>query len=82
MKGSKYAVSVVQLEDKLVLHLDAHTFFMKTMQQEQRYVIAAIMTQITLKERFKEWVTKYHNAAKSNLEQLNLRDMLKPMHWE
>ena len=53
MKGSKYAVSVVQLEDKLVLHLDAHTFFMK-IQEEQPDIITEIMTQLSLKAGLKE----------------------------
>ena len=50
---SKYAVAVYQLEDHGALHPDTHMFFMK-IQEEQPYIITAIMTQLFLKSGLKE----------------------------
>ena len=53
MTGSKYAVTVAQLEDYGELHPDAHMFFMK-MQEKQPDILTAIMTQVFLEVGFKE----------------------------
>ena len=49
MIGSNYAVTVVQLEDPGAIHPVAHVLFMQTMQEGQPDVIAAIITQLSLK---------------------------------
>ena len=46
MTGSKYAVSVFQLEYHGEIHADAHMFFIK-MKEEQTDIITEIMTQIS-----------------------------------
>jgi hypothetical protein len=52
MTGSKYATSAAQMEGPEVLHPDSHLFFQ--MSEEKPSVIAAIMTQLSLKAGMKE----------------------------
>ena len=79
--GSKYEVSVSQLEDNGELHTDAHMLFMK-MQEEQPDIITAIMTQLSLKAGSKEWVTKSHNAVHYDMKKVRSKDMYKKIHWK
>ena len=81
MKGSKYTISVAQLEDHGSLHLDAHTFFMK-IQEEQPDIITEIMTQLSINTGLKEWGTKSRNAVHSNIKPLHFRNTFKPRHWK
>ena len=81
MTGSIYAVSMTHLEHHRALHPDVHILFIK-IQEEQPDTVTAIMTQLSLKSIFKEWVTKYHNSVHSKIKQLNLRNKFKPMHWK
>ena len=45
---------MAQLEDHGALHPDAHMFFMKK-KEEHSDTVTAIITQLFLKARFKEW---------------------------
>jgi hypothetical protein len=44
-------------------------------------IVAAIMTQLSLKAGLKEWDKKGFKAAHSEMKQLNLRKTFKPKHW-
>jgi hypothetical protein len=81
MSGSKYAVAVAQLENHGALHPDAHMMFYQSMVENQPDVVAAIMTQLSLKAGMKEWGKEAHKAVHSEMKQLHFRDTFKPMHW-
>ena len=74
MIGSKYAISVAQLEYRGTLHPDAHMFFIKTLQEEQQYFMASIMAHLSPKAGFKWWVTKAHKDVQSETNQLYFRE--------
>jgi hypothetical protein len=84
MTGSKYATSAAQTNNRdvdnnqPVLHPDAHMFFQ--MSEEQPTVVAAIMTQLSLKAGMKAWKDKAHEAVHSEMKQLHYRDTFQPMH--
>ena len=52
------------------------------MAEEQPNVVAAIMTQLSLKAGMQEWGTKAKKAAKAEMKQLHLRNTFRPMHWK
>ena len=81
MTGSKYSYAVTQLESQGVLNPDAHMFVQEDFYQAEPDVVAAIMTQLSLKVGLKEWGDKAHNAAASEMKQLHLRNTFKPKHW-
>jgi hypothetical protein len=56
MTGSKYSYTVAQLESQGVIYPDAHTFVQDDLYQAEHDVMAAIMTQLSLK--LKEWGKK------------------------
>ena len=74
MTGSRYAVDVDQLVYHGAFHLDAHTFFMQNMKEEQPDFIAEIITQISTKAVFKYWRNKYHNVVHYNMKQRHFMD--------
>jgi hypothetical protein len=55
MTGSKYSYAVNQLESKGVLTPDAHMFVQDNFYQAESEIVAAIMTQLSLKAGLKEW---------------------------
>jgi hypothetical protein len=77
--SSKYAYAVTQLESQGVLHPDAHMFFQQDIYQEEPDVVAAIMTQLSLKAGLKAWGTEAKEAVHSEMKQLHFRDTFKPM---
>ena len=79
--SSKYAHAVTQLESQEALHPDAHMFFNQSMCQEEPDVVAAIMTQLSLKAGLKQWGDKATEAVRSEMKQLHFRDTFKPFHW-
>jgi hypothetical protein len=81
MTGSKYSYAVTQLESQGVLNPDAHMFVQDDLYQAEPDVVAAIMTQLSLKAGLKEWVKKGFNAAHSEMKQLHLHKTFKPKHW-
>jgi hypothetical protein len=81
MTGSKYSYAVTQLETQGVLNPDAHMFVQEDFYQAEPNVVAAIMTQLSLKAGLKEWGDQAFAAARSKMKQLHLRNTFKPNHW-
>jgi hypothetical protein len=81
MTGSKYSYAVTQLESQGVLYPDAHMFLQDNFYQAEPDVVAAIMTQLSLKAGLKEWGKKRFKAAHSERKQLHLCKTFKPKHW-
>ena len=81
MTGSKYSYAVTQLESHGVLNPDAHMFAQEDFYQAEPDVVAAIMTQLSLKAGLKEWGDEAFTAAQSEMKQLHFRDTFKPKHW-
>jgi hypothetical protein len=55
LSGSKYSYTVTQLESQGVLNPDSHMFVQEDFYQAEPDVVAAVMTQLSLKAGFKEW---------------------------
>jgi hypothetical protein len=83
MTGStKYGYAVTQLEMQQTLHPDAHMFFNRgELYQAEPDVVAAIMTQLSMKAGLKRWGNKATEAVRSEMKQLHFRDTFKPLHW-
>jgi hypothetical protein len=64
-----------------VLNPDAHMFVQDDFYQAEPNVVAAIMTQLSLKAGLKEWGDRAFTAARSEVKQLHLRNTFKPKHW-
>ncbi len=80
--SSKYAYAVTQLETQGVLHLDSHMFHQSDVYHSEPDVVAAIMTQLSLKAGLKAWRGKdTQKAVHSETKQLHFRDTFKPMRW-
>jgi hypothetical protein len=82
MPGSRYSYAVTQLESQGVLNPDAHMFVQQDFYQAVPDVVAAIMTQLSLKSGLREWGDKAYIAAESEMKQLHFRNILKPLHWK
>jgi hypothetical protein len=52
MTGSKYSYAVMQLETHGVLHPDSHMFVQEDFYRSDPNVVAHVMTQLSLKQRF------------------------------
>jgi hypothetical protein len=63
-----------------VLYHDAHMFVQDDFYQAEPDVVAAIMTQLSLKAGLKEWGKKGFKTAHSEMKQLHLRKTFKPKH--
>jgi hypothetical protein len=81
MTGSKYSYAVTQLDSQGVLYPDAHMFVQDDLYQGESDIVAAIMTQLSLKAGLKEWGKKGFKADHSEIKQLHLRNTFKPKHW-
>jgi hypothetical protein len=68
MTGSKYSYAVTQLETQGVLNPDAHMFVQEDFYQAEPDVVAAIMTQLSLKSGLKEWGYQAFTAARSEMQ--------------
>jgi hypothetical protein len=64
-----------------VFNPDAHMFEQDYFYQADPDVVAAIMTQLSIKACLKEWGERAFTAARSNKKQLHLRNTFKPKHW-
>ena len=64
-----------------MLNPDAHMFVQEDFYQAEPDVVAAIMTQLSLKAGLKEWGDTDFTAARSEMKQLHLRKTFKPKHW-
>jgi hypothetical protein len=81
MTYSKYLYAVTQMESQGVINPDAHMFVQEDFYQAESDVVAAIMTQLSLKAGLKQWGRKAFTATHSEMKQLHLRKMFKPNHW-
>jgi hypothetical protein len=81
MHGSRYAYAATQIESEGVLNPDAHMFGQADFYQAEPDIVAAIMTQLSLKAGLKAWGEKGYTAAHAEMKQLHFRDTFKPKHW-
>jgi hypothetical protein len=81
MTVSKYSYAVTQLDTQGLLNPDAHMFVQEDFYQAEPNVVAAIMTQLSLKACLKEWGEQAFTAARSEMKQLHPRKTFKPKHW-
>jgi hypothetical protein len=81
LSGSKYSYAVTQVKSQGVLNPDSHMFVQEYFYQAEPDVVAAIMTQLSLKASFKEWGEEALMAAQSEMKQLHFRNTFKPKHW-
>jgi hypothetical protein len=56
-------------------------FVQEDFYQAEPGVVAAIMTQLSLKAGLKEWGEEYFTAAQSEMKQLHFMSTFKPKHW-
>ena len=82
MTGSRYATAVTQLQSHGALHPDMHMQFFQHMCDDEPDVVAAIMTQLSLKRGLREWGGKAEEAVYQEMKQLHLRDTFSPKHWQ
>jgi hypothetical protein len=80
MSGSRYSYAVTQLASQEVLNPDAHMFVQEDFYQAEPNIVAAVMTQLSLKSGLKELGNKAYIAAESEMKQLHFRNTFKPMH--
>jgi hypothetical protein len=81
LTGSRYSYAVTQLESEGLLNPDAHMFVQEDFYQAESDVVAAVMTQLSLKSGLKEWGDKAYAAVESEMKQLHFRNIFKPKHW-
>jgi hypothetical protein len=84
--SSKYAYAIAHIEqqetnNEYVVHPDAHMFYNTGIERQEPDVVAAIMTQLSLKAGLKAWGSEAKEAVHSEMKQLHFRDTFKPMHW-
>ena len=77
MPGKKYETVSTQVEYGETFNTDAHMFFCKELIEEFPDTESVIMTQLYLKEGMKRWKGKVQAGAKSQMNQLHLRDNFK-----
>ena len=82
MSGSKYSFAVEQLEWQGVLHPDAHMFVQEDFYQTEPDVVAAVMTQLSMKTGLRAWGEKALSAVKYEIKQLHFRNTFQPNHWK
>ena len=82
MSVSKYSFAVKQLEWQGVLNPDAHMFFQEDFYQAEPDVVAAVMTQLSIKAGLRAWGDKALSAFKSEMKQLHFRNTFLPKHWK
>ena len=80
MTGTKYSYATAQLADG-VLNPDAHMFVQDDFYRSDPDVVAAIMTQLSLKSGLREWGDRARVAAHNEMKQLHLRNTFRPKHW-
>jgi hypothetical protein len=81
MTGTKYSYTVTQLTDQDMLNPDAHMFIQEDFYQVEPDVVAAVMTQLSLKSGLREWGDRAYDAAYSEMKQLHMRDTFQPKYY-
>jgi hypothetical protein len=74
LSGSKYSYAVTQLDIQGVLNPDWHMFVQEDFHQAEPDVVAAIMTQLSLKPGLKELGEEAFMSTQSKMKQLNSRN--------
>jgi hypothetical protein len=64
-----------------VLNPDAHMFVQEDFYPTDPDVVAAIMTQLSLKAGLKERGERAFTSVRSKMKHLHLRNTFKPKHW-
>jgi hypothetical protein len=82
LSGTRYSYAVTQLESHGVLNPDAHMFVQEDFYQAEPDVVAAVMTQLSLKSGLREWGDKAYTAVESEMKQLHFRNTFTPLHWK
>jgi hypothetical protein len=72
MSGSKYSYAVTQLESQGVINPDPQMFVEEDFYQAEPDIVAAIMTQLSLKVGLKEWGDKAFTGAQSEMSHSTL----------
>jgi hypothetical protein len=80
MSGSNYSYTVTQLESQGVLNPDVNMFVQEDFYQAEPSIVAAIMTQLSLKAGLKELGDEAFTATQSEMKQLQFRNTCKPKH--
>jgi hypothetical protein len=82
MSGLKYSFAVTQLQNERLLDPDAHMFLQHEFYHSEPDIVAAVMTQLSLKNGLKEWGDKAYEEVESEMKQLHFRDTFMPRHWK
>jgi hypothetical protein len=77
MSGKKYSYATTVLEP--TIHPDAHIWKDSEISQQ---VVAAIMTQLSMKAGLKQWGKQARDACVAEMYQLHMRDTFEPLLWE
>jgi hypothetical protein len=80
MQGTRYSYALTQLDSQGVFNPDAHMFVQQDFYQADPDIMAAIMTQLSLKSGLRESGNKAYIPVESEMKQLHLRNTFKPMH--
>jgi hypothetical protein len=81
LSGSKYSYEVTQIKSQGVLNPDSHMFVKEDFYQVEPDVVAAIMTQLSIKAGLKEGGEEAFMVAQSEMKQLHFKNTLKPKYW-
>jgi hypothetical protein len=81
LSGTRYSYALTRLETQGVLNPDAHMFVQQDFYQAAPDVMAAVMTQLSLKNGLRAWGNKARTAVESEMKQLHFRNTFKPLHW-
>ena len=65
ISGYKYSYAVTQLESQVVLNPYAHMFVHEEFYQSEPYIVASVMTQLSLNSGLRAWVDKSYTAVQS-----------------
>ena len=80
LKGNRYSYAVTQLQEG-ILHPDLHMQFLQHMCDEAPDVVAAILTQLSMKAGLREWGKDAEKAVFDEMKQLHVRRTFVPKHW-
>ena len=75
------ALLATQRAEQGILHPDLHMSFLQHMCDEAPDVVAAILTQLSMKAGLKEWGKDAKKAVFDEMRQLHVRKTFVPKHW-
>ena len=71
-----------RVEDEKDMATINHMFVQEDFYQAELDVVAAVMTQLSMKAGLIEWGDKALSAVKSEMKQLHFRNNFRPKHWK